>query len=216
VNCTDSGLETPMMLYSQALQISGLLAGTAYTCSITVEDAPPASISFDTSNETDITSPELLNLDVEVLDGGLLRVTWYTSEEATESIEVGGQTFSGDSIALRKNHDMTIAPYPNLLALETHTLTVTIADASGNTNTSSVEFVIAEEDATSPLPDQGSDPSETEDDSDDKASIGDLLGDPVVQIALLGVVLMIFVAFIRTRKYELDYSTPLEDDLFED
>jgi len=111
---------------------------------------------------------------------------------------------------------MTIAPYPNLLALETHTLTVTIADASGNTNTSSVEFVIAEEDATSPLPDQGSDPSETEDDSDDKASIGDLLGDPVVQIALLGVVLMIFVAFIRTRKYELDYSTPLEDDLFED
>ena len=216
VNCTDSGLETPMMLYSQALQISGLLAGTAYTCSITVEDAPPASISFYTSNETDITSPELLNLDVEVLDGGLLRVTWYTSEEATESIEVGGQTFSGDSIALRKNHDMTIAPYPNLLALETHTLTVTIADASGNTNTSSVEFVIAEEDATSPLPDQGSDPSETEDDSDDKASIGDLLGDPVVQIALLGVVLMIFVAFIRTRKYELDYSTPLEDDLFED
>ncbi|HJM41193.1 MAG TPA: glucodextranase DOMON-like domain-containing protein, partial [Candidatus Thalassarchaeaceae archaeon] len=216
VNCTDSGLETPMMLYSQALQISGLLAGTAYTCSITVEDALPASISFDTSNETDITSPELLNLDVEVLDGGLLRVTWYTSEEATESIEVGGQTFSGDSIALRKNHDMTIAPYPNLLALETHTLTVTIADASGNTNTSSVEFVIAEEDATSPLPDQGSDPSETEDDSDDKASIGDLLGDPVVQIALLGVVLMIFVAFIRTRKYELDYSTPLEDDLFED
>ncbi|MCS5534904.1 MAG: hypothetical protein NZ802_03530, partial [Candidatus Poseidoniales archaeon] len=209
-------LVTPMMLYSQALQMTGLSAGTAYTCSITVEDAPPASISFNTSNEADIIPPELLNLDVEVLDGGLLRVTWYTSEEATESIEVGGQTFSGDGIALRKNHDMTIAPYPGLPALETHTLTVTIADASGNTNSSSVEFVIEEEDAASPLPDEGTEASENEDDSDEKAKIGDLFGDPIVQISLLVVVLMILVAFIRTRKYELDYLQPIEDDLFED
>jgi hypothetical protein len=216
VNCTDNSLETPMMFYSQALQMTGLSAGTAYNCSITVEDAPPASISFYTSNETDITSPELLNLDVEVLDGGLLRVTWYTSEEATESIEVGGQTFSGDDIALRKNHDMTIAPYPVLPALEIHTLTVTIADASGNSNTSSVEFTITEEDAASSLPDPDSEPSETEEDSDEKANIGDLFGEPIIQIALLLVVLMILVAFIRTRKHELDYSTLLEDDLFED
>ena len=66
------------------------------------------------------------------------------------------------------------------------------------------------------MPDQDSNPSETEDDSDEKADIGALFGDPVVQIALLLVVLMILVAFIRTRKYELDYSTPFEDDLFED
>ena len=79
-----------------------------------------------------------------------------------------------------------------------------------------MEFTIAEEDAASPLPDQGSDSSETEDDSGEKADIGALFGDPVVQIALLLVVLMILVAFIRTRKYELDYSTPVEDDLFED
>ena len=79
-----------------------------------------------------------------------------------------------------------------------------------------MEFEISEEDASNPLPDQGSDPSETEDDSDEKASIGDLFGDPVVQIALLLVVLMILVAFIRTRKHELDYSHPIEDDLFDD
>ena len=54
------------------------------------------------------------------------------------------------------------------------------------------------------------------DESDGKANIGALFGDPVVQIALLLVVLMILVAFIRTRKYELDYTTPIEDDLFED
>ena len=111
---------------------------------------------------------------------------------------------------------MTIAPYPVLPALEIHTLTVTIADASGNSNTSSVEFTITEEDAASSLPDPDSEPSETEEDSDEKANIGDLFGEPIIQIALLLVVLMILVAFIRTRKHELDYSTLLEDDLFED
>ena len=46
--------------------------------------------------------------------------------------------------------------------------------------------------------------------------MGDLFGDPVVQIALLLVVLMILVAFIRTRKHELDYTMPIEDELFDD
>ena len=110
---------------------------------------------------------------------------------------------------------MTVIPYPELIALETYTLTVTILDASGNSNSSSVDFVIEEEDAASPLPDPSTDPSEP-DDSDEKANIDDLFGDPVVQIALLFVVLMILVAFIRTRKHELDYSQPIEDDLFDD
>lgn len=204
------------MFYSQALQVTGLDAGIAYSCSITVSDAPSVAISFNTSNEIDTTPPDLLNLAVEVIEGGSLRVTWYTSEGSTESIEVAGQSFAGDAVALRKNHDMTIFPYPDLTALETYTLTVTISDASGNMNTSSVEFVIEEEDAASPLPDPGSDQSEPEDDSDNKVNIGDLLGDPVVQISLMAIVVMILIAFIRTRKHELDYSMPIEDDLFED
>ena len=79
-----------------------------------------------------------------------------------------------------------------------------------------MEFEISEEDVSNPPPDQGSDPSETEGDSNEEANIGALFGDPVVQIALLLVILMILVAFIRTRKYELDYSQPIEDDLFDD
>ena len=90
----------------------------------------------------------------EVIEGGSLRVTWYTSEEATESIEVDGQTFAGAAIALRKNHEITISPYPVLSALHTYTLTVTASDASGNTNSSSVDFFIEEEDAASPPPDE--------------------------------------------------------------
>ncbi|MEE2748296.1 MAG: glucodextranase DOMON-like domain-containing protein, partial [Candidatus Thermoplasmatota archaeon] len=220
VNCSGITLETPMMLYSQALQITDLAPGTAYTCSIVVDDAPIESISFNTSNEVDTTAPDLLNLAVEVLEDGSLRVTWYTSEEATESIEVAGQSFTGDSVALRKNHEMTIVPYPGLTALETYTLTVTVADASGNSNSSSVNFVIEDTDSPTPQPDPETElePNldETEDDSVGEANIGAIFGDPVVQIALILVVLMILVAFIRTRKHELDYSTPVEDDLFED
>ncbi|MCH2637134.1 MAG: hypothetical protein MKZ56_02040 [Candidatus Thalassarchaeum sp.] len=216
VTCANNSFETHEPALSHALQVSQLTAGTPYTCTISVEGASSMEISFNTSTETDTTPPEVLNLAVEVLEGGSLRVTWYTSEEATESIDVSGQVFTGDTVALRKTHDMTIVPNPDLAALETHALTVTVTDASGNSNTSSVEFTIAEEDAASPLPNQGSDPSETADDSDEKANIGDLFGDPIIQIALLLVVLMILVAFIRTRKHELDYSMSLEDDLFDE
>ncbi|MDE0574470.1 MAG: hypothetical protein OSB32_02675 [Candidatus Poseidoniales archaeon] len=215
VACGNNNFTTPMMFYSQALQVTGLDAGTAYSCSITVSDAPSASISFNTSNEIDIIPPDLLNLAVEVIEGGWLRVTWYTSEGATESIEVAGQFFAGDGIAMNKNHDMTIVPYPSLPALETHTLTVTIFDASGNMNTSSVDFVIDEDDAASPLPDPAL-PGPPNDEIEDRNRIADLLGKPAVQIYLMIAILVIIVAFIRTRKYELDYSQPIEDDLFED
>ena len=221
VTCDNLTFSTSESALSQALQVSGLSSGLEYDCIISVVEAPDVMISFNTTNVIDTTPPDLLNLDVEVLEGGSLRVTWYTSEEATESIDVAGQSFVGDVVALRKNHDMTISPQPELIPLENYTLIVTVTDASGNSNTSSVEFTIAEDDAESPLPDQGSDPDanqgETENDSNnEKESLGDLFSNPVIQIALLFVVLMIIVAFIRTRKHDLDYSRPVEDDMFED
>ncbi|MEC8927104.1 MAG: hypothetical protein VYB17_02460, partial [Candidatus Thermoplasmatota archaeon] len=150
-----------------------------------------------------------------VLEGGSLRVTWYTSEEATESIEIMGQYFAGDAVALRKNHDMTISPYPSLFALTTHTLTVTISDASGNTNSSSVDFVIDEEDTAPSIPDP-EEPGPPNDETHSSNRIANLLGQPIVQIYLMIIIIIVLAAFIRTRKHELDYSQPLEDDLFDD
>ena len=217
VFCEGNSLfETTEAALSHALQVSQLLVGTSYNCTISVEGTDSIEISFNTSTETDTTPPEVLNLAVDVLEGGSLWVTWYTSEEATESIEVSGQMFTGDTVALRKNHDMTIVPVPGLAALETHTLTVTVTDASGNSNTSSIEFTIAEEDTTPTTPDEDTDPSLTQDDSDETAAIGNVLGEPIVQIALLLVVLLLLMAFIRTRKHELDYSMHAEDDLFDE
>ena len=216
VTCGNNSFDTSEAALSHAIQVNQLEMGTAYNCMISVEGTDSIEISFNTSTETDTTPPEVLNLAVDVLEGGSLWVTWYTSEEATESIEVSGQIFTGDTVALRKNHDMTIVPVPGLAALETHTLTVTVTDASGNSNTSSVEFTIIEEDATPNIPDVDTDPSLTQDDSDETAAIGNVLGEPIVQIALLLVVLLLLMAFIRTRKYELDYSMHVEDDLFDE
>ena len=216
VTCGNNSFDTSEAALSHAIQVNQLEMGTAYNCMISVEGTDSIEISFNTSTETDTTPPEVLNLAVDVLEGGSLWVTWYTSEEATESIEVSGQIFTGDTVALRKNHDMTIVPVPGLAALETHTLTVTVTDASGNSNTSSVEFTIVEEDATPNIPDVDTDPSLTQDDSDETAAIGNVLGEPIVQIALLLVVLLLLMAFIRTRKYELDYSMHVEDDLFDE
>jgi hypothetical protein len=139
---------------------------------------------------------------VEVMEGGSLKVTWYTSEEATETIEVGGQIFVGDTVALRKNHEMTVVPYPELVALETYTLTIQVSDASGNSNTSSVDFVIAEEDAASPLPDEENNPNESNNESTDTVGVGNLLQNSVVQLGLLLVVILVITALIRTRKYQ--------------
>ena len=216
VICGNNSFDTSDAALSHAIQVNQLEMGTAYNCAISVEGADSIEISFNTSTETDTTPPEVLNLAVDVLEGGSLWVTWYTSEESTESIELSGQIFTGDTVALRKNHDMTIVPVPGLAALETHTLTVTVTDASGNSNTSTVEFTIAEEDANPNIPDVDTDPSLTQDDSDETAAIGNVLGEPIVQIALLLVVLLLLMAFIRTRKHELDYSMHVEDDLFDE
>ena len=216
VTCDNLNFSTSESALSQALQVSGLSPGLAYDCVISVAEAPVVTISFNTTNVVDSIPPDLLNLAVEVLEGGSLRVTWYTSEESTESIEVSDQVFTGDTVALRKNHDMTIVPSPYLSVLETHTLTVTATDASGNSNSSSVEFTISEEDAASSLPDQGSVPSGIEDDSDEEANISDLFADPIVQIALLLAVIFVITALVRMRKNELDYLSNIEDTLFDD
>ena len=172
---------------------------------------------------TDITPPDLLNLAVEVLDSGALRITWYTSEESTESIEVDGQTFVGDTVALRKNHDLTVVPDPRLTAQQAYTLIVTVADASGNTNTSSIEFSIEED--TSPSSDGSSDDDANVDsctsaDGKDCPSGDEGLSQQVVLAIALFVALLVLAAIIRTRRSEQEilaetfavFDDTLDDD----
>ncbi|MDP6906101.1 MAG: glucodextranase DOMON-like domain-containing protein [Candidatus Thalassarchaeaceae archaeon] len=220
ITCGGENFTTSEASLSHAIQVADLDPGSTYNCSILVMDASLVTISFNTTNEVDTTPPDILNLAVEIIDSSSLRVTWYTSEDATESVEVVDQNFLGDTLALRKNHEMTITLNPNLVALENYTLTVTVSDASGNTNTSNVNFIIQEEDVSNP-PSDGDDLDSNGDSEDqqgnDGKGISELIEDPVVQIALLGVIIAVIFAFIRTRKNELDYfSFGAEETLFDE
>ena len=84
-----------------------------------------------------------------------------------------------------------------------------MVDASGNANSSSVEFTIAEEDAASPLPDTTPDSSGeasggieegTSQREAGSQGLGDLLAQPAVQIFLMIGVLFVILAFVRSRK----------------
>ena len=200
---TDSATGT-----AHAVTLTGLEPSTAYQAIIQVEDAEDVLLNFTTTDEVDEIPPVILNLAVEMLGLGDLRVTWYTSEATTESIEVAGQTFTGDTVALQRNHEMLLTPYPSLEAYEPQTLTVTAIDAAGNANTSSVNFTLSEENAKDPPPDLEFPPEENE----EPKGLGVLLGDPIVQIVLILVVLGVLLAFIRTRRSELDYGMLLEED----
>ena len=197
---------------SHTAQLTGLNTSTAYICTISVGDAPPISVDFNTSNELDETPPEILNLAVQVLEGGSLRVTWYTSEEASESIEVDGQTFTGDRVALRKNHDITIVPNPILPALQTFTLSVTASDASGNSNSSSVQFAISEEDAASPPPDDPGPKDCATLDGDGCGAPSSTNGLVIIGFAVV-VILLVLVALLRTRISENEMIEGLVEDL---
>ncbi len=198
---------------SHTIQLTGLSTSTSYSCNISVGVSTPVFIQFNTSNEIDNTPPEVLNLAIQLLTGGSLKVTWYTSEETTESIEVNGQTFVGDSVALRKNHDMTITPNPVLPALQTFTLTVSVLDASGNSNSSSIQFTISEEEASSPLPDQSSDSTECSTlDGDECVNPSSNNGALIFGSAIV-VILLVMFALMRTRISENEILDGLVQEL---
>ncbi len=68
----------------------------------------------------------------------------------------------------------------------------------------SADFFIEEEYAASPLPDEDFPPSGPNDESSDTVSIADVFGNPVVQIGLLLVILLVVGALFRTRRHDWD------------
>ena len=198
-----------------ATTITGLEPGKEYWVRIQVQDGNTTlftDLFLNTSNEVDEIAPEVLNLAVEVIPGGSLRVSWYTDEATTESIEVEGQTFTGDTVALRKNHEIIIVPSPVLPALETLTLTVTASDASGNSNTSSVQFEISEENAAAPVNDDPVPKDCATLDSDSCESPSSTNGPLIIGSAIVVIILVVF-ALLRTRISENEIFEGLIEDI---
>lgn len=198
---------------THAHTLTGLAAGSAYQVRILVPDGESTlfvDLFLNTSEVLDETAPQIHNLAVSI-NGGVLQVTWYTSEPATQHIEVHGQSFAGDAVALNQNHAMTIDPYPALDALETYTLTVTVEDASGNANATSITFTVLEEEAKDPLPDPGHpDPDGPHGDPDAPG-----LKPWVVQLGVVVLILLGLAGLRQLRRPALDFSFDA-DDLFDE
>ena len=116
-------------------------------------------------------------------------ISWYTSEKASERVILtkGGTeiVLEGSALALDKNHFLTSEP----LVVGTWNLVVEASDASGNSNSSSIQQFEVEE-------------SEAVDEENEQAKSGEvnLFADPVVQVIVLFVVLLTTIAMFRGRK----------------
>ena len=204
-------VETPAAT-DHAFTVTGLEAGRAYWVRIMVEDGDQtlfADLNFTTSNVSDVTPPEILNLAVDIVpmpSGTMqLKITWYTDEATTETVDLLGGVLQGDAVALKKNHEMVFIPDPPLAA-GTYEVTVTGVDASGNSNASTASFVIDDDDVVD-VPDD-LDGDETSDASCDDGVGEDCPGastgpsnDVLLGLALL-VVLLVVGALVRTRRAE--------------
>ncbi|MEE2974057.1 MAG: glucodextranase DOMON-like domain-containing protein, partial [Candidatus Thermoplasmatota archaeon] len=180
-----------------AVTVTGLEVGTSYWAHISANDTEDVIVWFNTSSIVDETAPELLNLAAEVLEDGRVTVSWYTSESATESILINGESVHEDAFATKKNHAFTT----EVLGDGTYDLEVISADASGNINASSLSFTV----------DAGATVEDTPNTSDDGTSDDEAaaeVSNTTLQLVALIVLVLVLLAFLRVRGHEPDEHDP--------
>ena len=170
---------------SHQIQVSELAAGTNYTCTMTASpDEITQDIAFTTLSDSDTTAPQVLNVRATTDDTGLTTVSWFTDEDTFGQIELDSTT---ENTELGKNHAASYA-----LCVGEHNAEITATDPSGNTASQSVSFT-TEGDGKKCSESGGSGKVTT----DDEAS---MISSTNVQIVALVIVLLVFVALIRTRR----------------
>ena len=181
-----------------AVTLTGLAFNTSYWAHISVNGTDDVIVWFNTSDVIDETPPDVLNLDANVLDDGRVTIAWYTSESATESIRINGDSVHEDAFATKKNHVFTT----EVLQDGVYTLEVVSADASGNLNSSSLSFTV---DAGTDVSDDDFTPG---DEADDGVEPSSDVSNTAVQLVALIVVLLVLLAFLRVRGHEPGDNDP--------
>jgi len=170
---------------SHQIQVSGLDAGTNYTCVMTASpDGITQEIAFATLSDSDTTPPQVLNVRATTDDTGMTTVSWFTDEDTFGQIELDSTT---ENTELGKNHATSYA-----LCVGEHSAKITATDPSGNTASQSVSFT-TEGDGKKCSESGGSGKVTTDDETS-------MLSSTNVQIVALVIVLLVFLALIRTRR----------------
>ncbi|MEC7508735.1 MAG: glucodextranase DOMON-like domain-containing protein, partial [Candidatus Thermoplasmatota archaeon] len=195
------GAEDPMLSTpagtDHAVTLTGLEVGTSYWAYISANETEDVVVWFNTSSVVDETPPDLLNLAAEVLEDGRVTVSWYTSESATESVLINGESVHEDPFATKKNHAFTT----EVLGDGTYNLEVVSADASGNLNSSTLSFTV---DAGATVDDT---PGTVDDGGTDESSSSEV-SDTTLQVVALIVLALVLLAFLRVRGHEPDEDDP--------
>ena len=175
-----------------AITLTELTVNTSYWAYIGANETADVVLWFNTSNVVDETPPDVLNLAAEVLEDGRVIVSWYTSERATESVLINGESVHEDAFATKKNHQITTA----VLGDGTYDVEVVSADASGNLNSSTLVFTVA---VGATVVDE---PSSTDDD-EDEVTVSEV-SSSTIQLVALVVVVLVLLAFLRVRRHDVD------------
>ena len=141
-----------------------------------------------TSADVDTTAPQILNIRTTTDDTGLTVVSWFTDEDTFGEISLDD---SNDQTDFGKNHGISYA-----LCVGYHVGEITATDPSGNSATQSVSFTT--EGDGKKCSDSGASGRVS---TDDETS---MLSSTNVQIVALVVVLLVFLALMRTRKDQFD------------
>ena len=173
---------------SHQLEVTGLTAATNYTCIMTASGDITEQIMVMTSADVDTTAPQILNIRTTTDDTGLTVVSWFTDEDTFGEIILGN---SDDETDFGKNHEVSYA-----LCVGDHEGEITATDPSGNTATQSVSFT-TEGDGKKCSDSGGSGKVSTDDETS-------MLSSTNVQIVALVVVLLVFLALIRTRRDDFE------------
>ena len=173
---------------SHQLEVTGLTAATNYTCVMTASGDITEQIIVMTSADVDTTAPQILNIRTTTDDTGLTVVSWFTDEDTFGGISLGN---SDDETDFGKNHEVSYA-----LCVGDHEGEITATDPSGNTATQSVSFT-TEGDGKKCSDSGGSGKVSTDDETS-------MLSSTNVQIVALVVVLLVFLALIRTRRDDFE------------
>tara|TARA_A100001037_G_scaffold55474_1_gene47723 strand:- start:584 stop:1054 length:471 start_codon:yes stop_codon:yes gene_type:complete len=147
-------------------------------------DGITQEIAFATLSDSDTTPPQVLNVRATTDDTGLTTVSWFTDEDTFGQIELDSTT---ENTELGKNHAASYA-----LCVGEHNAKITATDPSGNTASQSVSFT-TEGDGKKCSESGGSGKVTTDDETS-------MISSTNVQIVALVIVLLVFLALIRTRK----------------
>jgi len=176
-----------------AVTLTGLAFNTSYWAHISANGTEDVIVWFNTSDVVDETPPDVLNLAANVLEDGRVTIAWYTSESATESVLINGDSVHEDAFATKKNHVFTT----QVLQDGVYSLEVVSADASGNLNSSSLSFTV---NAGADVGD--GDDSTPVDEADDGVEPSSDVSSTTLQLVALIVVVLVLLAFLRVRGHE--------------